>query len=207
MLAGKRGRLGRCAGTRCAPRAFTLIELLVVIAVMVLLIGITVPAMSEARRISKRTVCGTNLHSIGQAVQAYLSAHNDRYPFVKGWPNDDTTSYPPIQDAFKKEVSGSREVFRCPADFVVDDPACTKPTYWESVGTSYEWETFFNGKRAGRDLVLMKTSGASLTYKPWAAPLVYDFKLFHGKRNQVGAMMTLYADFHVQPDRSKLGEP
>jgi prepilin-type N-terminal cleavage/methylation domain-containing protein len=177
---------------------FTLIELLVAVAVITLLLTISIPAMSAARRISKRTVCGTNLHSIGQALQAYLSVHNDTYPYIRSWPPDEDAEGVPIYEALGKEVSGSRDVFRCPADAkVMNDPDCTKPTYFETVGTSYWWEFFYNGKRVGRDIF---TSKRGIGMGAAAAWIVHDYKPFHGGPERKGSMMVLYTDFHVQPD-------
>jgi len=54
-------------------RGFTLLELLVVIAILGMLIGLTVPALSSARRQGKRTACLANLHALSQAVTAYAA--------------------------------------------------------------------------------------------------------------------------------------
>ena len=58
-----------------AHRAFTLIELLVVIAILALLISILVPAISTAKRLAKRVVCGANLKSWHSALSLYYSEH------------------------------------------------------------------------------------------------------------------------------------
>lgn len=208
MTAGKHRLTGlrqSSAAGRSRRVGFTLIELLVVVCVITLLLTITVPAMSAARRLSKRAVCGTNLHSIGQAIQAYLTMHNDTYPSIAGWPpplEPPFPSSPPVEPpmfkGLKTEVGNSREVFRCPADAnIMNDPQCTKPTYWETVGTSYQWETWYNGKRVGRDVL---TSGRGLALKPWDAWIVFDYQAFHGGPKRKGSLNVLYADFHVQPD-------
>ena len=72
MLAGRsNGRIGK---------AFTLIELLVVIAIIALLLSIVVPSLRMAREVAKRTICATNLNSLGQGVYLYANDNQDFLP-------------------------------------------------------------------------------------------------------------------------------
>ncbi|AQQ70232.1 type II secretion system protein G [Limihaloglobus sulfuriphilus] len=61
-------------------KAFTLIELLVVISIIALLMSILMPALSRVRKQAKRTVCGSNLHNWGLAVNAYYSDNDYKIP-------------------------------------------------------------------------------------------------------------------------------
>ncbi|NLX05764.1 MAG: prepilin-type N-terminal cleavage/methylation domain-containing protein [Phycisphaerae bacterium] len=72
------------AGLTGARGAFSLIELLVVVAVIVLLIAILLPTLSTARALGRQTVCGGNLHALGQAMAAYAREYDDYLP---GSPN------------------------------------------------------------------------------------------------------------------------
>ena len=72
--------------------AFTLIELLVVVGIIALLIGIIAPSLQKSREEAKRTVCGSNLHTIDQAAYVYSEDHYEKYPL--GWPHDEDPQNP-----------------------------------------------------------------------------------------------------------------
>ena len=63
---------------RTTRAGFTLIELLVVIAIIALLIGILLPAMSEARKTAKTTKCIAKMQQIGVAVNSYAISYQDK---------------------------------------------------------------------------------------------------------------------------------
>jgi len=70
---------------------FTLIELLVVIAIIALLVGILLPALGEARKAGRLTLCQSNLRQMGTAFASYGADFNQRCPSFS-WTRNEGTS-------------------------------------------------------------------------------------------------------------------
>ena len=66
-----------CAG-------FTLIELLVVISIVAVLIAVLLPAVSRAREVARRAVCGSNLHQWYIGTEVYAADSRGYYPGIVG---------------------------------------------------------------------------------------------------------------------------
>jgi len=70
-------------GTKCARRGgkgFTIIELLTVLSIIILLIGILVPALNKTRQFAKKVVQRGQFHEISKALELFRNDHRDTYP-------------------------------------------------------------------------------------------------------------------------------
>ena len=63
-----------------ARKGFTLIELLVVLTIIGLLIALLFPVFAKARERARQTVCESNLHQIGLAIQMYQNDNSGVLP-------------------------------------------------------------------------------------------------------------------------------
>src|SRR5438477_635685 len=67
----------RIESRRCG---FSLVEMLVVLGIIILVIGLLIPAVMNARRASRQTQCASNLRQIGALLIMYANANNDYVP-------------------------------------------------------------------------------------------------------------------------------
>jgi prepilin-type N-terminal cleavage/methylation domain-containing protein/prepilin-type processing-associated H-X9-DG protein len=65
---------------RSRGSGFTLIELLVVVAIIAVLIAILIPALSTARALSQRSVCGNNSRNWCLGINMYMSSNANYVP-------------------------------------------------------------------------------------------------------------------------------
>ena len=64
---------------------FTLVELLVVIAIIALLLAVIIPALSRAKDIAKRTLCGNQVKQIGIGMNVYVGEYDNLMPWYGGY--------------------------------------------------------------------------------------------------------------------------
>ena len=85
-----------CAGKSSPYRgvrgSFTLIELLVVIAIIAILASMLLPSLRNARDVSKRALCISNLRQQGFAFHTYMNDFNTYIPWKLYWYYRDSSS-------------------------------------------------------------------------------------------------------------------
>jgi len=162
----------RIACRRTAPRpGFTLVELLLVISLIVLLVGITLPALSGARASAQRSVCLSNLRQIGGALLEYRHEHG-LIPEVQTLPVDPFA--PSLMDALDKYIK-KRDIYGCPSD----------PLLFDELGISYEYFIgfYFGMIDAGHsDKAAVQRKNELLMFfesKPHMAFIMLDAEDFH----------------------------
>jgi len=95
--------------------SFTLLELLIVVAIIMLLIGVLMPALSGARQQAKAAVCLSNLRSLGTAVQLYANANNGHLVTAALGHSVSANPQGTWLNLLRADY-GSELVVRCPAD-------------------------------------------------------------------------------------------
>jgi len=91
------------------PKSFTLIELLVVVAIIAVLVALLLPAVQEARRMTRRVGCGNNLRQVGLGIGYYAGDYRGLLPagaYNEGWPS---------QTIWDRAIQG---YLNCPVDKV-----------------------------------------------------------------------------------------
>ncbi|MFA7231695.1 MAG: type II secretion system protein [Victivallaceae bacterium] len=163
---------------------FTLIELLVTISIIAILAGILMPVLTKARERSRKTVCQSNLHQIGLALNMYLQDNRFMMPYCTMRPSD-----PPL---FEKEFpgiatvlnpyAGNSGIFLCPGDI--------DKKWFNSEGSSYEWmsEFLINGQNV---------DGKSFVIFGFKKFIMMDYDNFHGPSGKLESKNYLYLNARV----------
>jgi prepilin-type N-terminal cleavage/methylation domain-containing protein len=141
-------------------RAFTLVELLVVIGILVVLIAILLPTLSNARRQALRVNCLSNVRQLGIALIAYANQNGGRFPAPASAflaQDADWVHWQPGRDPDESRLSpylgGNLDAMKCPLG-VPDRSSGPQPPY----PYSYSVNTKFTG--------LMTTTGMPIWRRP-----------------------------------------
>ena len=167
-------------------RSFTLVELLVVIAIIAVLAALLLPVLGRAKESARATVCLSNLHQVGVALQIYVPENNNKMPVMRDVVPDPavvaTNTFPTIDKVLAPQL-GNQSVLRCPSDLA---------HIFEITGSSYSWNNLLNGQDA--DHLKMFT----FQFNSYQVNLVFDKQAFHIARGADKSVNYLYADGHIK---------
>ena len=165
---------------------FTLIELLVVMAFIAILAALLLPVLGRTKESARATVCLSNLHQAGIALQIYVQENNNKLPVMRDVSPDPlvaaTNTFPAIHLVLAP-LLGNTNVLRCPSDL---------PRFFERTGSSYAWNSLLNGEDADHLKVF------NINFDSQEIPVVYDKEDFHKARGAHKAVNYLYADGHIK---------
>jgi prepilin-type processing-associated H-X9-DG protein len=159
-----------------------LIELLVVIALIATLAALLFPTFGRAKESGRATVCLSNLHQIGVALQLYTQDNGNRLPSMRD-KSLTTTNELPAPDLVLSNYLGSVRILQCPSD---------RQNLFETTGSSYSWNSLLNGQDADH------LSALGMRFDPHQIPLMFDKARFHKARGSKKEVNYLYADGHIK---------
>jgi len=167
-------------------KGFTQVEMLIVVLVIVLLVTIAVPAINRAMALADATSCRNNLRAVAVAMRMYLNDSEGVMPRAAQMPSHGRNEDPPIADVLAGSIPHPR-LLECPGD---NGPNENGKTFFESEGSSYEYQTLLGGTKVSESFLTQESGEAD-------TPVMNDYGPFHGRSGTSGAMNYLFADCHV----------
>ena len=153
-----------------------------VIAIIATLAALLLPALGRTKESGRATVCLSNLHQVGLALQLYVSDNNNRLPVMA-----DMMIPSPATNAFLRHSMVSRAQLGNTTSALPFRPRQTL----RSTGSSYSWNTLSTVK-----MLIICDVGLPILITKF--PLFFDKEDFHKARGANKAVNYLYADGHIK---------
>lgn len=146
---------------RASCAGLTVLELAVVVGIIGVLLGLTVPALTMARRNTHQAVCASNLRQVGAAIGAFSGDQRGRLPYVESplwkpaggqdWQADasDVARHPHAIQQVLAPYLNQPEVFRCPAALRGYPSKQPTMTYRDAAANNTDGKVYYNGLRGG----------------------------------------------------------
>ena len=191
-----------------ARAAFTLIELLVVVSIIAMLTSLLFPVTAKVMDQLNTTKCRNNLRQVGMLIQTAATDNNGAYPRIE---NDPKNPIHKENDGkvwtlaeLVKSRGASLDILKCPADQSAklahpkDGNGAT--SYFEAMGSSYEWFPFFEGENVNAPR--MFTPFGTRNIPPGRVRLIMDYaesgEAPHDRTAVSSSMHVCYADGSVR---------
>lgn len=205
-----------------AAGAFTVIELTVAIGIILILSGVLLPALCNAKQQARSMACKSNLHQIGLALTLYVSDFQ-KYPTAAAWMAAAVPTAP--KQKVLPYAANNRNIFYCPSQKLAAtsmvDRTVTRPL---SYGCNHLGSARFDlwgirlgiaayppvsasEVRAPSDMIMVGDSGSDtfwdMTLNPNVLPIGPDTvamtanSWLPSKRHKGGANI-LFCDAHVE---------
>jgi prepilin-type N-terminal cleavage/methylation domain-containing protein/prepilin-type processing-associated H-X9-DG protein len=161
-------------------RGFTLIELLVVIAIIAILMGVLMPALSAARKLGKRMVCGNNVRIMSMANVMYADQSEGWYVPIMDrrggashyWPDNQLfrtlIGYKMKEGATPSNDYQAPKQFLCPSDTIAlkqvkDSQYNNWLSYSGNITDWYSYSDWYGINYAGHRNTTIKTASSKLS--------------------------------------------
>jgi type II secretory pathway pseudopilin PulG len=195
--------------------------MLVVISIVVVLVSILLPALSQARETARNVKCLANIKGVGVGLQLYMSTESKGLlPRVRPLNDGNNTNDPSLLDVLAKYTDAAMPVkvgdndwvvsdpWRCPSDRGSEDEATQFKPLWQYNGTSYEYVPAFVMVAAEMLTVREVQWGCTKAYEQAqpALPLMIDADDWHNPRFSVNKRGDMPADLRWKRNAMFFGD-